>query len=137
MSFKTVKLIDSINFQTRIILEIQISNLWKYLLICTQIQRTMINNTQQTNIKQLDSISPGDDEFKKELIGIFQEQIPEFISNMNRFYAEGDLNNLAKVAHTAKSSVLIFGMTRTGNSLKKIQLQSESKKAHQLKSLRH
>jgi HPt (histidine-containing phosphotransfer) domain-containing protein len=95
----------------------------------------MINNTQQTSIKQLDSISPGDNEFKKELIGIFQEQIPEFISNMNRFLAEGDLNNLAKVAHTAKSSVLVFGMTHTGKSLKKIQLQSENKEPKQLKDL--
>jgi HPt (histidine-containing phosphotransfer) domain-containing protein len=98
-------------------------------------KQTMINNTQQTNIKQLNTISSEDNEFKKELIGIFQEQIPEFISNMNRFLAEGDLNNLAKVAHTAKSSVLVFGMTHTGKSLKKIQLQSENKEPKQLKNL--
>jgi len=85
----------------------------------------MTNNFQQINIEQLDSVSFGDDEFKKELIEIFLGQIPEFISNMNKYFAEGDLKNLAKEAHTAKSSALIFDMKNTGESLKKIQLLSE------------
>lgn len=95
----------------------------------------MNSSIQQINIEQLDSVSFGDNEFKKELIEIFREQIPEFISNMNKFYAEGDLQNLAREAHTAKSSVLIFGMTNTGKSLKEIQLYSENKEIEQLKVL--
>ncbi len=95
----------------------------------------MTNNFQQINIEQLDSVSFGDNDFKKELIEIFLEQIPEFISNMKRFFAEGDLINLAKEAHTAKSSVLIFDMTNTGKSLKNILLLSENNTTSSLSSL--
>ncbi len=95
----------------------------------------MTNNFQQINIEQLDSVSFGDNDFKKELIEIFLEQIPEFISNMKKFYAEDDLKNLAKEAHTAKSSVLIFDMTNTGKSLKEIQLLSENNTTSSLSSL--
>ena len=81
------------------------------------------------------SVSFGDKDFKKELIDIFLEQIPEFISNMKKFYAEGEILLLAKEAHTAKSSVLIFGMANTGKDLKEIQSQGEDNKVEQLQSL--
>ncbi len=95
----------------------------------------MTNSFQQINIKQLDSVSLGDDEFKKELIEIFIEQIPLFISNMKQYFCDGDLINLAKEAHTAKSSVLIFSMVNTGKSLKEIQLLSENNDVEPLQSL--
>ena len=95
----------------------------------------MNNNLQQIEIEKLDSISFGDNEFKKELIEIFLDQIPEFISNMKNFLEKGDLTHLAKEAHTAKSSVLIFGMTSTGNLLKEIQTLSENNSKEQLELL--
>lgn len=95
----------------------------------------MSNNYQQISLEQLESVSFGDKEFKKELIDIFLEQIPEFISNMKKFYAEGEIMLLAKEAHTAKSSALIFGMSDTGNNLKEIQIQGEANKVEQLQSL--
>jgi HPt (histidine-containing phosphotransfer) domain-containing protein len=95
----------------------------------------MNNNYQQISLEQLESVSFGDKEFKKELIDIFLEQIPEFISNMKKFYAEGEIILLAKEAHTAKSSALIFGMSDTGNNLKEIQIQGEANKVEQLQSL--
>ncbi len=95
----------------------------------------MGNNFQQIKIEELNSISFGDNEFKKELIEIFLEQIPEFISNMKMYLNSGDIVNLAKEAHTAKSSALIFGMVNTGNLLKEIQLQSEKNLVEQLNSL--
>lgn len=95
----------------------------------------MDRKNQHINIEQLESVSFGDDEFKKELIEIFLEQIPEFISNMKRFYEAEDYADLAKEAHTAKSSALIFGMTETGHSLKEIQLHAEEKNTKPLLSL--
>ena len=82
---------------------------------------------QTLNLEYLDEIAAGDVNFKKDLIKIFLQQVPEFISNMKKFQTEKDLSNLAKEAHTAKSSVLIFGMEETGASLKKIQLLAEEK----------
>jgi HPt (histidine-containing phosphotransfer) domain-containing protein len=93
------------------------------------------NNYQQISLEQLESVSFGDKDFKKELMDIFLEQIPEFISNMKKFYAEGEIILLAKEAHKAKSSVLIFGMSDTGNNLKEIQLLGETNKAEQLQNL--
>jgi len=81
----------------------------------------MNNKFQPINFEQLDEMSFGDDAFKKELIDIFLEQIPEFITNMKKYFAENDLLSLSKEAHTAKSSVFIFGMQNTGESLKTIQ----------------
>ena len=95
----------------------------------------MDNKFQQISIEQLDSVSFGDNDFKKELIEIFLEQIPDFISNMNTFFAKNNLVDLAREAHTAKSSALIFGMTSTGASLKDIQLQAEEKIVEQLPGL--
>lgn len=77
------------------------------------------------NLQYLEEVSAGDPNFKKELIEIFLRQVPEFVSNMKKFFAEKDWPNLAKEAHTAKSSALIFGMEETGTALKKIQLLVE------------
>lgn len=78
------------------------------------------------DLSELDRFSFGDETFKKELISIFMNQIPVFISNMNQFLEKQELENLAREAHTAKSSVLIFGMQNTGNMLKEIQKLAES-----------
>ncbi len=78
------------------------------------------------DFSELDRFSFGDESFKKELISIFVSQIPVFISNMNLFLEKNELENLAREAHTAKSSVLIFGMQNTGNMLKEIQKLAES-----------
>ncbi|MEN8116321.1 MAG: Hpt domain-containing protein [Bacteroidota bacterium] len=95
----------------------------------------MNKDLQLIQTSQLDAISGGDSEFKLELINIFLEQIPEFISNMNLFLKNGNLIQLAREAHTAKSSVLTFGMDETGILLKKIQLLSENKEMEQLPEL--
>ena len=81
---------------------------------------------QNANLDYVEEISGGDNEFKKELIQIFIKQIPEFIENMNKYLTGNNLPDLAKEAHTAKSSVLIFKMEETGKILKKIQLSAES-----------
>lgn len=92
----------------------------------------MNNNLQSIDFKHLNSIANGDENFKKELINIFLEQIPEFINNMNQFFDQNNLEKLAREAHTAKSSVLIFGMTNTGKLLKEIQLFAENKNTQEL-----
>jgi len=82
-------------------------------------------NLQSTNLDYVEEISGGDKDFKKELIQIFMKQIPEFLENMNKFLTEMNYPELAKEAHTAKSSVLIFRMEETGTMLKEIQLKAE------------
>lgn len=82
-------------------------------------------NFKYVNMAYLEEISGGDDGFKKDIIQIFLKQIPEFVSNMQQFLSENENELLAKEAHTAKSSVLIFMMEESGSKLKKIQLLAE------------
>jgi HPt (histidine-containing phosphotransfer) domain-containing protein len=87
---------------------------------------TMNDRFQFVSLNYLEEISGGDLDFKKELITIFLHQIPEFIMNMHRYFSGQDYEKLAKEAHTAKSSVLIFMMNETGLILKNIQLKAEA-----------
>ncbi len=84
------------------------------------------------NLEYLNDISGGDSNFKAELIGIFLKQIPDFIRNLHRFLIDDEIENLAKEAHTAKSSVLIFMMEKTGKNLKKIQLLAENNETDEI-----
>lgn len=92
----------------------------------------MENNLQLINLDNLDTVASGDEEFKKELIGIFLEQIPVFLKNLSELYYQNNLEKLGREAHTAKSSVLIFGMENTGNLLKDIELWANSKNTSEI-----
>jgi len=92
----------------------------------------MSKTSQLLDLSQIEEITATDPSLKKELISIFQCQIPEFIRNMKSFFQNGNLESLAREAHTAKSSVLIFGMQSTGNLLKDIQLLAEQNKTNEL-----
>ena len=104
-------------------------------LNCAVIQFEMKQENYPLNFGYLDEVAGGDTEFKKELVKIFLQQVPVFIENMKKFQNENDLVNLAKEAHTAKSSVLIFGMENTGASLKQIQLLAEENQTQQIPGL--
>ncbi len=94
-----------------------------------------MNNLQPFDMNELDRFAFGDEEFKKELINIFSEQLPEYIANLNRYLEKEEWENLAREAHTAKSSVLIFGMHNTGKVLKEIQKLAEMKVTAELPQL--
>lgn len=87
----------------------------------------MNDNLKIIDFSHLNSIVSGDENFKKELIVIFLEQIPVFVNNMKEYLEKNKPEKLAREAHTAKSSVLIFGMANTGRLLKEMQLLAESK----------
>jgi HPt (histidine-containing phosphotransfer) domain-containing protein len=92
----------------------------------------MSSNLKPIDFNHLDGIVNGDENFKKELIGIFLEQIPVFIHNMKKFLDNNKFEKLAREAHTAKSSALIFGMTNSGRLLKEIELLAESHKTTEI-----
>ena len=77
--------------------------------------------------KHIEDIANGDNEFLMELVDIFLAQIPDFISKMKSSLEMNDWPVLAREAHTAKSSVLTFGMEETGILLKSIQLKVDAK----------
>jgi HPt (histidine-containing phosphotransfer) domain-containing protein len=88
----------------------------------------MENQLKYVNLQYVNEISEGDLSFKKHLIEIFLKQIPEFISNLNKFFTNQENENLAREAHTMKSSVLVFMMEDTGKKLNEIQLLSKTRR---------
>ncbi len=95
----------------------------------------MSKRFEYIHTEQIDDISGGDIEFKKELIEIFLDQIPEFVSNMTTFFDNKNWAMLAREAHKAKSSALTFGMDEAGTLLKNIQLHAEANETEFLPDL--
>jgi len=96
---------------------------------------TMNKDKKLIDTKQIDAISGSDNDFKMELVNIFLGQIPEFTSKMNTYLAEEKWELLAREAHTAKSSVLTFGMETTGSLLKSIQLNIQNGQLESIEEL--
>ena len=92
----------------------------------------MDNNSQTIDYSNLYNVANNDEDFIKELIKIFLDQIPVFIQNLNQLFIEGKLDKLAREAHTAKSSVMIFGMKNAGLLLNKIELWAENKEVEEI-----
>ena len=70
----------------------------------------MDNKDKLINLSYLKEISNGNDEFIIELIDIFFEQIPEYQILLQDLYEKEDWLNIGKIAHKAKSSILMMGL---------------------------
>ena len=57
-----------------------------------------------------------------EIIDIFISQVEEIWNEMQDTYNRKDIDSLGKLAHKAKSSVAIMGMTALSNQLKDLEL---------------
>lgn len=78
-----------------------------------------------TDLSYLTDVAAGDREFLFELVETFIRQVSEFTDNMKLYLREGKYELLAKEAHTAKSSVILFGLHRLGSRLKEFQLLAQ------------
>jgi len=85
-----------------------------------------MNHFRYIKTAQVEEISGGDKDFLIELSNIFLEQINNFTQKMTQALRQKNWKELAKEAHTAKSSAMTFGMDDTGKLLKNIQLQCEA-----------
>jgi HPt (histidine-containing phosphotransfer) domain-containing protein len=75
-----------------------------------------------TDLTYLNSMSGGSPEIVKEMIGIFIEQANEYIRDMPKHLDNKDYDALGKLAHKAKSSISIMGMTELAADLKTLEL---------------
>ncbi len=82
----------------------------------------MDRQTKIVDLTYLKSMSEGNDELIKEMIDIFKKQIPEFLTEINSFYEQGKFESLGALAHKAKSSVYIMGMSDLAAKLKDFEL---------------
>jgi HPt (histidine-containing phosphotransfer) domain-containing protein len=83
------------------------------------------------NMEYLDSVSGGDPSIINELVVLFKSQSVEIYNEMKSLYIDRDYTALGLLAHKAKSSVAIMGMTELAQTLKNFELQArEQKETH-------
>jgi len=73
------------------------------------------------DLSYLENMSGGDKVLMKEMIEIFKEQVPEFVTEMKLSLENKDWKSLASVAHKAKSSIAIIGLNDLTEELKKFE----------------
>ncbi|OFX20801.1 MAG: hypothetical protein A2041_03920 [Bacteroidetes bacterium GWA2_31_9b] len=73
------------------------------------------------NLSYLNEISNGNNNFILELIELLFEQLPEYQIKMNEYYSQKDWNNLGRIAHKAKSAIIMVGMEELALELKKLE----------------
>jgi HPt (histidine-containing phosphotransfer) domain-containing protein len=74
-----------------------------------------------TNLKYLKTMTGGNKEIIRQMIDLFSLQVPDFISNMNKYYDSQQYIALGKEAHKAKSSLQIMGMNELEIEMKNFQ----------------
>jgi HPt (histidine-containing phosphotransfer) domain-containing protein len=73
------------------------------------------------NLDYLKSISGGDDAFTKEMLTIFQSEIPKNLAIIRQRFDTSDFQGLRDIIHKYKASLLTLGMTDTVERVKKIE----------------
>jgi HPt (histidine-containing phosphotransfer) domain-containing protein len=63
-------------------------------------------------------MSAGNKELVIEMIGIFKQQVEEFVEEMTQLNNKGEYEALGKLAHKAKSSISIMGLNDLAIELK-------------------
>lgn len=84
-----------------------------------------MSQTRYTNLDYLKEITGGEPEIMKEFIQMFFDQLPEFKDGLTNHLTNKNWEELGKLAHKAKSSVMTFGMNELGYRLKELQLKTQ------------
>ena len=88
----------------------------------------MENKQKYTDLSYLNEISDGSNDLIIDLIDLFFKQIPEYQVFLSEFYKKRDWVNLSKLAHKAKSAILMVGMKDLANELKKLEENAKDSK---------
>lgn len=84
------------------------------------------------NLEYLNSVSGGDNEFISELVVLFKNQAVEMYKEMKIHLSGNNYTLLGFLAHKAKSSVSIMGMTDLAQMLKTFEYQAKEGKDSEL-----
>jgi HPt (histidine-containing phosphotransfer) domain-containing protein len=72
------------------------------------------------------NVSGGETAIMEEIVTIFRNQLPEFITEMKTLLGSGKYHELGLLAHKAKGSVTVMGMDETAKMLKTFELQAKA-----------
>jgi HPt (histidine-containing phosphotransfer) domain-containing protein len=84
------------------------------------------------NTSYIESVTGGDKEILTELIVLFRDQVAEISAEMKTLCEKKEYYTLGLLAHKAKSSVAIMGMTELATLLKTFELESKENKNAEL-----
>jgi len=88
------------------------------------------------DLNYLKTMSNGDSKFIREMITLFSEQIEEYKSIMPDLLQKKDYDGLSKIAHKAKSSVAVMGMSEAADILKDLEnLAHDEKEVEKYESM--
>ena len=79
-----------------------------------------------TDLSYLESMSGNNTDFIAEMVSIFRGQIDEYMVQLPALLEKSDFKNLSKVAHKAKSSVAIMGMTKEADLMKNLEIFAQN-----------
>lgn len=85
-------------------------------------------NYKFINTEYLETITGGDIEIIRELVGLFRNQVEEIVNEMRDLETKNDFYSLGMLAHKAKSSVAIMGMEDLSIMLKTFELEGREGK---------
>ena len=89
-----------------------------------------------TDLNYLKTMSGGDEKFIAEMIGLFREQVTEYKAQMPVLLEQKAYMDLSKLAHKAKSSVAVMGMTYVADLLKELEaLANESREVERYEGM--
>ena len=79
-----------------------------------------------TDLSYLKSLASDDESFIRDMINIFNEQIEEYKTEMPVLLENADYDKLSMMAHKAKSSVAVMGMSAEAEILQKLEIMAKS-----------
>jgi HPt (histidine-containing phosphotransfer) domain-containing protein len=118
-------------------------NQWIHTLPCENLvfSKKLLNFNNQSKLRlmkidlsYLREMSGGNKELILEMISIFSSQVADFGKEMDQLLANGQYEALGKLAHKAKSSVSIMGLTDLAGRLKDLENSANEGKNVQLYS---
>jgi len=81
----------------------------------------MFGDYKYIDLTYLVEMSDSNKDLMIEMIGIFTTQVTDFSKQLNVLYKENNYFELGRLAHKAKSSVSIMGMTDLAKDLKELE----------------
>ena len=80
------------------------------------------------DLNYLKTMSGGDSKFIREMIELFREQVDEYKAIMPELLQKKKYDDLSKMAHKAKSSVAVMGMSKVAEILKELEILAQGGK---------
>jgi two-component system, sensor histidine kinase len=90
------------------------------------------------NLSYLEDISEGNIDLIKDLVEIFKSQVPDFVTSMKKHLENNEYTELGALAHRAKSSVAMMGISELEMEMKNLEILAKGEKeVHKYPELIH